>query len=179
MPFWCSPSFADVSFDRAQQLVFGERLRQIMLRAHDAAAGSIEQSVLARKHDHRDLPEYLVMLDQRASLVAIQARHHDVHEHDIGLMVGDLGQCVEAIDGGEHFAALLGQKGFGGPSDRLAVVDHEDFESREFRLAVGDHALHEYDLEGLKATRSVGAGIVWRFYISRSCQPRYAVDISR
>src|SRR5580704_3909676 len=59
-----SPSFADVSFDGAQQLVFGERLRQIVLRAHDAAAGSIEQSVLARQHDDRDLPEYLVVLDQ-------------------------------------------------------------------------------------------------------------------
>src|ERR1700693_5383722 len=56
--FLCSPSFADVSFDRAQQFVFGERLRQIVLRADDAAAGSIEQSVLARQHDDRDLLEY-------------------------------------------------------------------------------------------------------------------------
>src|SRR5258708_7206157 len=121
-----------------------------MLRAHDAAAGAIEQSVLARQHDDRDLLEYLVVLDQRTSLVSIEARHHDVHEHDVRLMVGDLGERVETIDGREHFATLLGQKGFGGPPDGLAVVDHENFESREFRLTVGDHALHEYDLEGLK-----------------------------
>src|ERR1700726_1786673 len=88
----CSPSFADVGFDRAQQFVFGERLRQIVLRAHDAAPGSIEQSVLARQHDDRYLPEYLVVLDQRTSLVTVEARHHDVHEHDIGLVVGDLGK---------------------------------------------------------------------------------------
>src|SRR6266850_1292242 len=49
-----SPSFADVGFDRAQQFVLGERLGQVVLRAHDAASGSIEQSVLARQHDDRD-----------------------------------------------------------------------------------------------------------------------------
>src|SRR5271154_5802744 len=50
-------SFADVSFDGAQELVFGERLGQVVLRAHDAAAGTVEQTVLARQHDHRDLLE--------------------------------------------------------------------------------------------------------------------------
>src|SRR6266403_3604729 len=178
MPFWCSPSFADVSFDRAQQLVFGERLRQIVLRAYDAPAGSIEQSVLARQHDDRDLPEHLVVLDQRTGLVAIEARHHDVHQHDIRLMVCDLGKRVETIDGSEHFAALLGQKGFGGPPDGLAVVDHENFESREFRLTVDDHALHESDLGGTKGYASVGTGILWLFNISGPCKPRYGVDIS-
>src|SRR5277367_771520 len=63
-----SPSFADVSFDRAQQFVFGERLGQIVLRAHDPPAGPIEQPVLARQHDDRDLPEHLVVLDQRAGM---------------------------------------------------------------------------------------------------------------
>src|SRR5580698_8934356 len=144
---WCSPSFTDVSFDRAQQFIFGEGLGQVVFRPPDAAAGPIEEPVLARQHDHRNLPEYLVVLDQGAGLVAVEPRHHDIHEHDVRLMVGDLGKRIESVDGGEHLTALLGQQGLGGPSDGLAVVDHENFESREFRLTVADHALHESALE--------------------------------
>src|SRR5476651_1926574 len=69
---FCSPSFADVSLDRAQQFIFGKRLRQIVLRAHDSPAGPVEQPVLARQHDDRNLPENLVVFDQRAGLVAVE-----------------------------------------------------------------------------------------------------------
>src|SRR5579863_4561685 len=93
-----SPSFTDVSFDRAQQFVFRKGLRQVMLRTHDSAAGPVEKTVLARQHDHRDLSEHLVVLDERAGLIAVEARHHDVHEHDVGLVIGDLGQRIEAVD---------------------------------------------------------------------------------
>src|SRR5271154_653198 len=85
-----SPSFPDVRFDRSQQLVFGKRLGQVMFRSNDAPARPIEQTVLAGQHDHRNLFEDLVVLDQRTGLVSVEARHHDVYEHDIRLMVGDL-----------------------------------------------------------------------------------------
>src|ERR1700744_5285474 len=98
-----SPSFPDVSFDRSQQFVFGERLGQIVFRPYDAAPSPVEQPILARQHDHRNLLEDFVVLDQGTGLVSIQARHHDVDEHDVWLMVGDLGQRVETIDGREHF----------------------------------------------------------------------------
>src|ERR1700684_676417 len=111
-----SPSFPDVSFDRSQQLVFGKWLGQIMIRSYDPAPGPIEQSVLARQHDHGNLFEYLVVLDQRTSLVFVEARHHDVDEDDIRLMVGDLGEGVETIDSREHFATLLGQERLSGPA---------------------------------------------------------------
>src|SRR3984957_10096944 len=138
-----SPSFSDVSFDRSQQFVLGERLGQIMFRSYDAPAGPIEQSILAREHDHGNLFEYLVVLDQRTGLVSVETWHHDVDEDDIRLMVGDLGEGVETIDGREHFAALLGQERFSGSADGLTVIDHENLEAREFRLAAGDHALHD------------------------------------
>src|SRR5271163_1446195 len=66
-----SPSFTDVRLNGAQKLVLRERLGQIMLGANDAPAGAVEQAVLAREHDHRNLPEHLVVLDQRASLITI------------------------------------------------------------------------------------------------------------
>src|SRR6267154_2465771 len=120
-----SPSFPDVSFDRSQQFVFGKRLGQVMFRSYDAAAGSIEQTILAGQHDHRNLLEDLVVLDQRTGLVSVETRHHDVHEHDVRLMIGDLGQGVETIDCREHFAALLGEESFSGSANGLAVIDHE------------------------------------------------------
>ncbi len=44
------------------------------------------------------------------------------------LVVGDLRQCVEAVDGGEDLAAFLGQERFGRPADRLGVVDDQNLE---------------------------------------------------
>src|SRR5690606_17369014 len=43
---------ADMVLDGAEQLVPGERLGQVLLGAHDAAARAIEQAVLAGQHDH-------------------------------------------------------------------------------------------------------------------------------
>ena len=122
---------ADVGLDRVQQLVLRERLGEIVLGADDATARAVEQPVLARQHDHRDGAEYLVVLDQRARLVAVQARHHDVHEDDVRLVVGDLRQRVKAVDRRVHLATFLRQQRLGGAADRLAVVDDQHFEARE------------------------------------------------
>src|SRR5882762_2690554 len=92
-----SPSFSDVRFDSAEQLIFGEGFRQIMLGTDNAAPRAVEQTILAGQHDDRNLLEHLVVLDERTGLVAVETRHHDVHEHDIGLVVGDLGKCVEPV----------------------------------------------------------------------------------
>src|ERR1700681_3785894 len=47
-------------------------------RAPDSSAGAVEEAILAGQHDDRDLPEDLVVLDQRTGLVAVETRHHDV-----------------------------------------------------------------------------------------------------
>ena len=118
-------------FDRAQQLLPRERLGQVVLGADDAAARTVEQAVLARQHDDRDRLEDLVVLDQRAGLVAVEPRHHDVHEDDVRLVVGDLRQRVEAVHGREHLAALLGEQRLGRPADGLAVVDDQHLQARQ------------------------------------------------
>src|SRR5690606_35873707 len=85
-------SGVDVRSDRVEEFLARERFGDVLLGADDAAARLVEQAVLGRQHDHRRVLEQLVVLDQRAGLVAIQARHHDVDENDLWSLVGDLGQ---------------------------------------------------------------------------------------
>src|SRR5690554_6099537 len=119
-------SGGDVLADGVEEFLARERLGDVLLGADDAPAGLVEQAVLGREHDHRRGLEQLVVLDQRAGLVAVQARHHDVDEDDLRLLVGDLRQRLEAVDGGGDLRPLPLEQGFGGAADRLRIVDHHD-----------------------------------------------------
>src|SRR6266480_1094634 len=122
-------SSPDMRLDRGEQLVLGEGLGEVMLGTYDATAGAIEQTVLGRQHDHGYGAEHLVVFDERAGLVTVQPRHHDVDEYDVRLMVGDLGERIEAIDRREDLAALLRQQRLGRAANGLAVVDDEDLQA--------------------------------------------------
>src|SRR5690606_21717369 len=119
-------SGVDVGTDGAKQLFASERFGQVLFRPDDAAARLVEQAVLGRQHDHRRRLELLVALDERARLVAVQARHHDVDEDDLRLLVGDLGQGLEAVGGGDDLASLPLEQSLGGAADGLGVIDHHD-----------------------------------------------------
>src|SRR5258706_11617852 len=79
-----------VGFDSLQQALFGEGLGEIFVRPDHAAAGAIEKTVLGRQHDHRRRLVLAALLDERTRLIAVEARHHDVDEDEVGLVVGDL-----------------------------------------------------------------------------------------
>src|SRR5690606_13112199 len=98
-----------VRADGVEEFFAREGLGDVLLGTDDAAPRLVEQAVLGRQHDHRRVLEDLVVLDQRAGLVAIQARHHDVDENDLWSLVGDLGQRLEAVRRGHHFGALATQ----------------------------------------------------------------------
>ena len=54
--------------------------------------------------------KHLVVLDQRTGLItSSESRHHDVYEHDIGLVIGDLGERIETVDRREDLAAFLAE----------------------------------------------------------------------
>src|SRR5690606_9350391 len=99
-----------VRTDRVEEFLARERFGDVLLGADDAAARLVEQAVLGGQHDHGRLLEQLVVLDQRAGLVAIQARHHDVDEDDLRPLVGDLGQRLEAVGGGNDLGPLAAQQ---------------------------------------------------------------------
>src|SRR5215469_7488682 len=52
-------------------------------------------------------------------------------------MVGDLRQRIEPVDGREDLAPLFGKECLGRPPDRLAVIDDQNLETLELRVAAG------------------------------------------
>jgi hypothetical protein len=73
--------------------------------------------------------ELLVLLDERAGLVTVEARHHDVNEHELRLVVGDLGQSVEPVLREDDGATRLQQEDFRAAANRVRVVDYHDLDA--------------------------------------------------
>src|SRR5258706_7729337 len=92
-----SGSYRRVRAHCLQQTVLREGLGQIFIRTHHSTARAVEQPVFRGEHDRGRSREASIFLDQRAGLIPVQARHQDVHENHFGLMVGDLGECIEAV----------------------------------------------------------------------------------
>src|SRR5215469_18001886 len=103
-----------MTMDGAKQFVSRERLGQILLSADDAASGLVEQAILRAEHDDRRASELWIVLDERASLIAVESRHHDVDEDDRGLLVGDLGERLETVHGRQHVATFFLEQGLRG-----------------------------------------------------------------
>src|SRR6266850_319988 len=137
-----------------QKTVLGKWLGQIFVRAHHSAARPIKQAVLGRQHDHGRTGEVGVFLDQRAGLIPVQTRHHDVHEDDIGLMVGDLGERVETVFGEDHLATGLNQENLGAAANRVRIVDHHHFDAGKIRGFA--HSLHPRNAPCVLFRRFVG-----------------------
>jgi hypothetical protein len=74
-------------------------------------------------------PKRGILLDQRTGLVAVKARHHDVAEDDVRMVVGNLRQRIETVFRQHDLAAGLHQKYFGAASDGVAVVDHHHLDA--------------------------------------------------
>src|SRR3569833_2305207 len=108
---------------RRQQRILGERLGQVFIGPHHAAACPVEQAVLGRLHDDGRGAVLGIALDQRAGLVAVELWHHDVDEHHVRLVVGDLGQRVETVLRQDDFAARLVQEDFCATAYGVAVFD--------------------------------------------------------
>src|SRR5664279_6269867 len=65
----------DVRSHGLEEAFFGKRLGEVLVGSHHPAAGPIEEAILRRQHDHRGPLEFLVLLDERAGLVTVEARH--------------------------------------------------------------------------------------------------------
>src|SRR5437660_4240149 len=116
-----------------QKTILREGLGQIFVRAHHSPARTIKQTVLGRQHDHGRVGEMCVFLDQRAGLIPVQARHHDVHEDDVGLVVGNLGERVETVFGEDHLATGLNQEDLRATANSVRIIDHHHLDAGKIR----------------------------------------------
>lgn len=73
----------------------------------------------------------LVVLDQGTGLITVQPRHHDIDKYQVRLMVRDLRQGVKAVDRGKYLTAFLRKQRLRRSANRLAIVDHQNFETTE------------------------------------------------
>src|SRR5438552_8602944 len=160
-----------------QKTILRKWLGQIFVRAHHSATRPIKQAVLGRQHDHGRGGEVCVFLDQRAGLIAIQARHHDVHKDDVGLVVGDLGERVETVFGEDHLATGLNQENLRAAANSVRIVDHHHFDPGKIRASA--HALHPANVLCFSRSDSfVGPLVRWldsashtfRHYTTKSSQ---------
>jgi hypothetical protein len=74
-----------------------------------------------------------VALDDGASLIPVEARHQDVAKDQVGFVVIDLGQGVEAVFREEDFVAALFEEDLGASPNGVAVVNDKHFVARSIR----------------------------------------------
>src|SRR6185295_8238428 len=127
----------DVQADRLEQALFGERLGQVAVGTGETAAGAVENPVLAGEHDHRGRLEVRVLLDERAGLITVEPRHHDVDEDHLRAVVADLGQRIESVFGEDDVVSGLAQEQLRAPTNSVAVVNDEDFDRAGRRVTHG------------------------------------------
>src|SRR5688500_577978 len=70
----------EMGLDRLQQAFLREGLREVFVGSDHAATRAVETAVLGRERAPRRRPVLAALLDERAGLVAVEARHHDVDE---------------------------------------------------------------------------------------------------
>src|SRR6266571_9455911 len=90
-----------------EQALLGKWLGQILIRADHPSACAVKQAIFRRKHHYRRRMEARIFLDQRAGLIPVEPRHHDIDKNQVGLMIGDLGQRIEAVFGENDRTARL------------------------------------------------------------------------
>jgi hypothetical protein len=114
-----------------EQTIFGEGFRQIFVGTHHSAACTVEQPILAGKHNDGSKLEAGIFFNKRAGLITIKSWHHDVNKNDIGLMIRNLGQRVKTVLSQNDFTSGLQQKNFGATAYGIAVVDNHYFDAHQ------------------------------------------------
>ncbi len=115
----------DLVLDPLRQLAVAlPRLADVVVRALAEPLEPVVLFLLGGQHDDRDVARAVVRAQAMAGLEAVHARHHDVEEHEVGLLAqADLERLLSVL-GDEHRVAFALED----ESDRFANP----------RLVVGD-----------------------------------------
>ena len=80
----------------SHELAHAERLRQVVVGADGQADDEVGLVVAGGEHQHRDVA---VLLDAAAHLQAVEAREHQVEEHQVGVQERRQVDAREAVAG--------------------------------------------------------------------------------
>jgi hypothetical protein len=115
-----------VLLDQLDQLVGFERLAEVVRGPHLGAL-LMAARMLARGEDHhRDAGGRGVALQAGQRLPAVDARHHDVEQDQVGALALGLGDAVLAVGRGLDAEARCLEHHLGGDDDQLLVFDDQD-----------------------------------------------------
>ena len=108
------------------QLVRAEGFGDVVVGADLAAELLIDLPSLCGEQDDGDVLGGGIVLDHAAGLVAVELRHHDVEDDEVGLLVAHLLQGLLAVGRGDDVVALRTQDEIQDMEDVHLVVDHQD-----------------------------------------------------
>src|SRR5450631_3780195 len=123
-----SPVRRDMSLaqrlDLLEQVALADRLGDVVLRALAKAPDLVGFLVLCRADDHRNVLGLFLARDRASGLEAVEARHHDVHQDEIGhVAFRALDRRLAAINEKDLVSALL-QHAFHEGALRRRIVHH-------------------------------------------------------
>src|SRR5437868_1801673 len=111
--------------DRAVEVVGGEGLRQIAVRAGLEAAELIRGGRQRREEDHRDLLGRLVRPEVPEQGEAVLPRHHDVEDDHVRTLPEGGREAFLAVPGRDHLVPEARQGNAAHEADIWVVVDNE------------------------------------------------------
>ena len=116
--------------DPRDQLARREGLGDVVVGAHLEAEDLVPLFHAAGDHDHGNAAGLGILLEPPTDLPAVELRHHDVEQDDVGLVLARALEGVGAIPDQDHVVAFLGQVVADELGHVLLVLDHEDAAAR-------------------------------------------------
>ena len=111
--------------DPSEELHRLDRLVDVHHPAGLEAGGDVLRTVAGGDEDDRDVRGLRVGLQEPRGLPPVEARHHDVHEDQIGLLLHCHGDRVVSVAGGEGLVAVAAEAADDQLNVRVLVVDDE------------------------------------------------------
>ena len=100
-----------------------ERFADVVVGPQPHGVDGRFEAAVGGHHDDHDL--LIVFLDLFQDLNAVDARHLDIEQHQIGLFLPNQAQRLFAVTGGNDLVALLLQILLQRPADQVFVVDDQ------------------------------------------------------
>ena len=103
-----------------------ERFRQVVIRSHFDAFDDAVHFIEGGYHDNRDVTEFRAGFQFFQYLESVNARHHDIEQDDIKILLANLPQGFFAIADIGHLTILLLQSAAEQIAVHIIIVNDED-----------------------------------------------------